>query len=85
VRTLLTTSRRALAAGGRLVIHDAFINEDKSGPLPVAEYSTLLMHSSQGKCYSTGEYADLLRAAGFEPGPYQDTVADRGFMIGTAV
>jgi predicted O-methyltransferase YrrM len=85
VRALLTTSRRALPAGGLLVIHDAFINEDKTGPVAVAEYSTLLMHSSQGKCYSVGEYADLLRDAAFEPGPYRDTVADRGFMIATAV
>jgi hypothetical protein len=46
----------------------------------VAEYSALLMHSTQGKCYSTGEYADLLREAGFEPGVYEDTVAARGFI-----
>ena len=64
-----------------LVIHDAFINADKAGPLPVAEYSALLMHSTQGKCYSVGEYANLLSEAGFEPGAYVDTAADRGFMV----
>ena len=26
------------------------------------------------------EYAALLHEAGFEPGPYQDTVVGRGFM-----
>jgi predicted O-methyltransferase YrrM len=80
VKELLTISHRSLVAGGLLVIHDAFINAAKTGPLPVAEYSALLMHSTRGKCYSVGEYAELLREAGFEPGAYADTAADRGFM-----
>ena len=67
------------------IIHDAFINADKTGPLPVAEYSTLLMHSCQGKCYSTAEYAALLVDAGFAPGAYRDTAADRGVMTATAI
>lgn len=77
---LLKISANTLPAGGMLIIHDAFVNADKTGPLPVAEYSTLLMHSTQGKCYSVGEYSEMLMAAGFEPGPYHDTAADRGFM-----
>ncbi len=80
VRQLLSISHAALPAGGLLIIHDAFIHADKTGPMHVAEYSALLMHSTQGKCYSTAEYAALLRDAGFIPGPYHDTVAARGFM-----
>lgn len=80
VRTLLKLSYAALRDDGLLIIHDAFINEDKTGPLPVAEYSAMLMHSTQGKCYSVGEYAVLLKEAGFVPGKYEDTAADRGFM-----
>lgn len=80
VEKLLAVSHAALPAGGLLIIHDAFINETKTGPLHVAEYSCLLMHSTQGKCYSIGEYAALLDTAGFEPGPYADTAAARGFM-----
>jgi hypothetical protein len=80
VRRLLAASHRALPPGGLLVIHDAFINATKTGPLPVAEYSALLMHSTQGKCYSEAEYAALLREAGFEPGRYFPTAADRGAM-----
>lgn len=80
VRALLAASWRSLAPGGLLVIHDAFINSAKDGPLPVAEYSALLMHSTQGKCYSVAEYASLLQEAGFEPGHQQETAADRGFM-----
>ena len=80
VKRLLAISHRALRPGGLLVIHDAFIDAGKAGPLPVAEYSALLMHSTQGKCYSIAEYASLLRECGFEPGVYHETAADRGFM-----
>lgn len=81
VRALLAASYAALPSGGLLIIHDAIINEAKNGPLHVAEYSCLLMHSTQGKCYSVGEYAALLRAAGFVPGEYTDTAVGRGFML----
>ena len=80
VQQLLKRSYDALPAGGLLVIHDAFINADKTGPLHVAEYSALLMHSTQGKCYSTTEYAALATEAGFTPGTYEPTAAARGFM-----
>ncbi len=80
VRQLLSASFRALEPGGTLLIHDAFIHADKSGPLPVAEYSALLMHSTQGKCYSTREYEELATEAGFRGFSFQTTAADRGVM-----
>jgi predicted O-methyltransferase YrrM len=80
VRQLLAASYAALPAGGLVVIHESFINADKTGPLPVAEYSTILMHSTRGKCYATSEYEPILLEAGFADVAYADTVADRGFM-----
>ncbi|MDA1273468.1 MAG: methyltransferase [Verrucomicrobia bacterium] len=80
VRSILGQSASALPAGGLLVIHEAVLNDDKTGPLPVAEYSALLMRASQGKCYTSAEYAPILRELGFEPGPCQDTIGYRGFM-----
>lgn len=80
VKALLARSFEALPTGGLLIIHDAFINANKTGPVHVAEYSALLMHSTQGKCYSTAEYAALCDEAGFIPGQYYDTVAARGYM-----
>jgi len=80
VRRLLMQSHAALPAGGLLLIHDAFVRDDKAGPLHVAEYSCLLMHSTHGKCYSAAEYGALLREVGFEPGVYQDTVVGRGVL-----
>jgi len=80
VRALCEKAAHALPTGGLLVIHEAFLKDDKTGPLPVAEYSALLMNITQGKCYTPGEYRAILTELGFEVGPYRDTIADRGFM-----
>ena len=80
VETLLRKSRAALPAGGLLVIHDAHINEDKSGPLPAAAYSALLMHATEGKCYSLCELGPLLRRAGFGEMAFQPAAADRSIV-----
>jgi hypothetical protein len=80
IRRLAERTADALPRGGWVIIHEAFLNEDKSGPLPVAEYSVLLANITQGRCYAPGEYGAIFRQAGFEIGPYRDTIADRGFM-----
>lgn len=80
VRQLLEKAAVTLPSGGLLVIHDAFIADDKAGPLPVAEYSALLMNITQGKCYSAREYGEILEDLGFEAGTYTDTIADRGYL-----
>ena len=83
VRQLIGKSFEALPPGGLVVIHDAFLNAAKDGPLHVAEYSVLLMHSSEGRCYSTREMEDYLKDAGFRDAAYRDTAAARGVMIAT--
>jgi len=80
VRQLLAKSFAALPGGGLVVIHDAFLNAAKNGPLHVAEYSVLLMHSCEGRCYSTREMAQYLSDAGFDDAVYRDTAASRGVM-----
>lgn len=81
VKAILTKSFRALKPGGTLVIHDAYINETKTGPLPVAKYSALLMHSTEGKCYSLGEMRAYLAETGFSGLAFTETAADRGIVI----
>ena len=80
VRTLLEKSADALPSGGLLIVHEAFLNDAKTGPLPVAEYSALIANITQGKCYAPREYGDIMAAVGFEVGDCHDTIADRGFM-----
>jgi hypothetical protein len=83
VRQLIAKSFAALPSGGLVVIHDAFLNAAKDGPLHVAEYSVLLMHSCEGRCYSTREMEQYLTDAGFREASYRDTAAARGVMIAT--
>jgi hypothetical protein len=80
VSQLLEKASKALASDGLLVIHDAFVRDDKHGPVAVAEYSALLMNITQGKCYTPMELGELLGEFGFSVGCYHDTVAHRGFM-----
>jgi len=80
VRSLLAKSAKALESGGMLVIHDVHINEDKSGPLPNASYSALLMHSTEGKCYSLSELYPMLREFGFKDLRFTETAADRSLI-----
>ena len=83
VKTLLTKSFQTLLPGGKLVIHDAHINADKSGPLPVAAYSALLMNITEGKCYSVTEMQDYLYEAGFRDMKFIPTAADRSVITVT--
>jgi 2-polyprenyl-3-methyl-5-hydroxy-6-metoxy-1,4-benzoquinol methylase len=80
VRKILRVSASALAPGGLLVIHDAWINENKTGPLAVAAYSAMLMHSTEGKCYSTGEMREFLTELGLTNFTFKETAADRGIV-----
>lgn len=80
IRQLLENSFRALPGGGRIAVHETFLNAEKTGPLPVAEYSCILMHSTQGRCYSAAEMASLLEAAGFHAPSFSVTGGDRGVI-----
>jgi hypothetical protein len=81
VEQLLRKSFAALPPGGMIVVHDAHINAEKTGPLPVAAYSVLLMTITEGKCYSVKEMGGYLEHAGFREISYFPTAADRSVMV----
>lgn len=81
VKTLLSKSHAALPSGGLLIIHDAFINAEKTGPLHVAEYSALLMNITEGKCYSIGEMRSYLSECGFDWLGHHPTAVGRSFIL----
>lgn len=64
---LLGRLAAALPKGGRLLIHDALLNDALDGPLPVALFSTMLFILTEGRNYSTAEYRAMLRTAGLTP------------------
>ena len=80
VQQLIQKSFAALSSGGRILIHDAHLDADKSGPLPVAEYSALLMNVSEGRCYSVAETENYLTEAGFRDFTFQPTAIHRSIV-----
>jgi hypothetical protein len=83
VKKLLRASAEALPKGGKLIIHDAFLNDDKTGPLHVAEYSVLLVHVTQGRCYGTAEMKAWLEEAGFGNIAHVAGAAMRSALVAT--
>jgi SAM-dependent methyltransferase len=80
VKRLLAGSFQSLPPGGLVVIHDAHLNADKSGPLPVAAYSAMLTHSTEGRCYSVSEMESWLTESGFAAVEFIPTAADRSII-----
>jgi 2-polyprenyl-3-methyl-5-hydroxy-6-metoxy-1,4-benzoquinol methylase len=81
VRLLLAKSFLKLNPGGMVAIYDMHINGEKTGPLAVAQYSALIMHSTRGKCYSLGELETILTDVGFIRFEYIPVKANRSLII----
>ncbi|MCC9603467.1 methyltransferase domain-containing protein [Stieleria sp. JC731] len=81
IRQIIQKCSESVSVGGKVIVHEAFLNDDKDGPLPVAEYSVLLVNITQGRCYSPAEYGEIFEEFGFKCDAYQDTIADRGFFV----
>lgn len=82
IRQLVKKSYKSLNKNGIIMIHDAHINREKTGPLSVAEYSILLMFSTYGKCYSVGELEEILLSEGFSDVQYQPIIGNRSIITG---
>jgi predicted O-methyltransferase YrrM len=63
-RALIGRCASSLRGGGRLLIHDVFLNDALDGPLPIALYSAALFCLTEGRAYSAAEYRGWLREAG---------------------
>ncbi len=84
-RALIGRCAAVLPSGGRLVIHDVFLNDALDGPLPIALYSAALFALTEGRAYSAGEYREWLREARLEPGEVGPTLIHCGLLVGTKV
>ena len=72
----------ALPPGGRLLIHDVFLNDAMDGPLPVALYSAALFSVTEGRAYSGAEYRSFMAEAGLAPQPVVPTLVHCGLLAG---
>lgn len=83
ITELCRLSFQSIMPGGLILIFDAHLNADKSGPLQVAQFSCLLMHSTKGRCYSITEINTALGKAGFVEPVYTDVAAGRSVITAT--
>lgn len=81
-RELVARCAAALPSGGRLLIHDVFLNDDHDGPLAIALYSAALFSITEGRAYSAAEYREWLLAAGLKPQPILPTLVHCGVLEG---
>ncbi len=80
---LLSRCAAALPSGGRVLIHDVFLNDSLDGPLPVALYSAALFNVTEGRAYSSAEYRKMLSDVGLRPGQVLPTAVNCGVLPGT--
>jgi SAM-dependent methyltransferase len=73
----------ALKPGGRLLIHDVFLDDDLGGPLPIALYSAALFTLTEGRAYSAAEYRAWMTAAGLVCNTVTPTLIHCGVLTGT--
>jgi hypothetical protein len=64
---IVTRCAAALPSGGRVLVHDVFLNDALDGPLPVSLYSAALFSITEGRAYSGAEYRGMLSRAGLDP------------------
>ncbi len=82
-RRLVERCAAALPTGGRLLIHDVFLNDELDGPLPIALYSAALFTMTEGRAYSQAEYRGWLTDAGLTPTELVLTLIHCGVLAGT--
>jgi ubiquinone/menaquinone biosynthesis C-methylase UbiE len=82
-RELVRRCADALPTGGRLLIHDVFLNDELDGPLPIALYSASLFSLTEGRAYSAAEYRQWLVEAGLKPQEVVPTLVHCGVLAGT--
>jgi 3-hydroxy-5-methyl-1-naphthoate 3-O-methyltransferase len=81
IEELMKKSFDTLPSGGLLMIHDAHLNNEKNGPMAVAEYSAFVVHHvARGRCYSFGELKECLEKAGFSTVSYSENACDRSII-----
>ena len=81
-RELVGRCAATIPPGGRMLVHDVFLNDALEGPLPVALYSAALFTLSEGRAYSAAEYRSWLTEAGLRPGEVTPTLVHCGVLAG---
>jgi hypothetical protein len=82
-RFLSEKSFASLEPGGRIVLHEALYNEDKTGPFATAGYSMIMLGWATGEQYSDSELMTTLADAGFADIEVKPTFGYYSIVTGT--
>ncbi len=82
-RQLVRRAADALPSGGRLLIHDVYLDDDLGGPLAIALYSAALFTLTEGRAYSQAEYRGWMEEAGLATEGMIPTLVHCGVLTGT--
>jgi hypothetical protein len=63
---LAARAYEALPRGGRIMLHEALLDDDGDGPATTAAFSMLMLLATQGQQFTFAELRALLEDAGFE-------------------
>jgi len=63
---LAARAYEALPRGGRIMLHEALLDDDGNGPPSTAAFSMLMLLATQGQQFTFAELKALLEGAGFE-------------------
>ena len=80
--SLVAHYAKQLSKGGRLVVHDVFLNDELDGPLSIALYSAALFTLTEGRAYSAAEYRHWLEKASLEVSGPIETLVHCGALVG---
>ena len=81
-RALIKRCADGLPSGGRLLIHDVFLNDALDGPLPITLYSAALFTLTEGRAYSALEYRTWLEEVGLTAKAIIPTLIHCGVLEG---
>jgi predicted O-methyltransferase YrrM len=80
---VLTKIRESLKPGGRVILLDMILDNEKTHPAPTALFSVnLLVTSERGRAYSFSEIEELLLSSGFQS-TYRMPVGQLKAIVGT--
>lgn len=71
---LVRRAAEVLPSGGRLLVHDVFLDDDLGGPLPAALFSVNLFAVTEGRLYSAAEIGEWMQNSGLQPGVLRPTL-----------
>jgi O-methyltransferase domain/Dimerisation domain len=55
----------ALPSGGRILLHEMLLDDDGAGSVTAASFSMLMLLTTQGQQFTSGELKEILEGAGF--------------------